>query len=165
MFPELLIDNLQYLMSSCNDQETILYGIAPDVIMSPSFVKAWFSAGGLFLREYFDSIRDNKHIFLWIAEHASCPRVCIDRFKHASNSLKGNREFMKKATALEPYTYFQSLQELKGDVQLLVKPFLSLKPLPLIMYILDLFEHGAEPRNLNMLACFSNARLIDTKHF
>lgn len=38
--------------------------------------------------------------------------------------------------ALEPYTYFQLLQELKGDVQLLVKP-LSLSEAFAIDYVLS----------------------------
>lgn len=58
---------------------------------------------------------------------------------------------------------FNCYKSSRGMCSCLSSPFLSLKPLPSIMYYLEPFIRGAEPRNLKMSARFFKERWIDTK--
>ena len=123
-FPDLVAATIPVLFRTFGADSQRALSLADDVMATPSVMEAWFTSGGPFLPDKFpQSWREDKQIFLWIAEHRSCAIDANDSFEHASDRLKDDKLFMLQAVEISLAVFVHASFRLRSDFDLILVAF------------------------------------------
>jgi len=133
LFPGLIIESLAPFCQQVNDLDFIV-DLAevthPDLWENHSFVLGWFRAGLPFpvgswgIGVDTSAWVDDREIFLLIAKH--CRREPdLQSFRHASATIRGDKDFMMKAVEQNPVVFCHASVDLQKDFDLAVLAFAS----------------------------------------
>ena len=136
LYPDLVANTFQVYGAYCGEEyEDLASRLAPELWNKRAVLKAWCFVGGPFVENCFpDSLKDDKEMFLWIAEYCE-GEYCEISFESASPALLGDKEFMLQAVEHYPGLFEQAPFALRQDYDLGLAAFGSRRDLVVPIYL------------------------------
>lgn len=123
LFPELLQRTFAaFFLAANNDywiKQQLARNIRPEFWTDRDFVMTWFQAGGPFLDVHSQLWRDDREIFLLIAQQQD-RQGALNSFGFASASLRGDKTFFLEVVGRNERLLLKASPELQQDSELLL---------------------------------------------
>jgi len=115
-------ENAATPFASVTPASHVAEAVQVDVWQDRDLVRTWLQAGGDFTQDTFPvSLKSDKEVFLWIAEHNDYPRDAFEQ--HAAPELLANTDFMAKCIKFNRHLFRTAHASVKQDLGIILLTF------------------------------------------